>query len=67
MEPIECSFGNVKPGKIGFDLMHFNLHKTFATPMEEVAQSGPVAVTKIATFFAGYYSSESRMWLSSFL
>jgi glycine dehydrogenase subunit 2 len=24
--------GIVKPGKIGFDIMHFNLHKTFSTP-----------------------------------
>jgi glycine dehydrogenase subunit 2 len=24
--------GFVKPGKIGFDVLHFNLHKTFSTP-----------------------------------
>ncbi|GAB4520290.1 MAG: aminomethyl-transferring glycine dehydrogenase subunit GcvPB [Anaerolineae bacterium] len=24
--------GNVKPGELGFDVMHYNLHKTFSTP-----------------------------------
>src|SRR5690606_9285791 len=24
--------GNVKPGEMGFDVVHLNLHKTFATP-----------------------------------
>ncbi len=24
--------GIVKPGELGFDVMHYNLHKTFSTP-----------------------------------
>lgn len=29
---LNALLGVVKPGKIGFDVIHFNLHKTFATP-----------------------------------
>ena len=29
---LNALLGIVKPGKIGFDIMHYNLHKTFATP-----------------------------------
>jgi len=29
---LNALLGIVQPGKIGFDVMHFNLHKTFATP-----------------------------------
>jgi glycine dehydrogenase subunit 2 len=29
---LNALMGIVKPGKIGFDVMHFNLHKTFTTP-----------------------------------
>jgi glycine dehydrogenase subunit 2 len=39
--------GLVKPGEIGFDVMHFNLHKSFATPHGGGGPgSGPVGVTK---------------------
>ena len=39
--------GIVKPGDIGFDVMHFNLHKTFATPHGGGGPgSGPVGVRK---------------------
>jgi glycine dehydrogenase subunit 2 len=29
---LNASMGIVRPGDVGFDLMHFNLHKTFSTP-----------------------------------
>lgn len=29
---LNALLGIVKPGKIGFDVMHYNLHKTFSTP-----------------------------------
>ncbi|HQZ22991.1 MAG TPA: aminomethyl-transferring glycine dehydrogenase subunit GcvPB [Thermoflexales bacterium] len=39
--------GVAKPGEIGFDVMHFNLHKTFSTPHGGGGPgSGPVAVAK---------------------
>lgn len=27
--------GHARPGDMGFDTVHYNLHKTFSTPMEE--------------------------------
>ncbi len=37
--------GKARPGDMGFDLMHFNLHKTFSTPHGGGGPgSGPVAV-----------------------
>jgi glycine dehydrogenase subunit 2 len=37
----------VKPGEMGFDILHFNLHKTFSTPHGGGGPgSGPVAVKK---------------------
>lgn len=37
--------GKVRPGEMGFDVMHLNLHKTFATPHGGGGPgSGPVAV-----------------------
>ncbi|MCP4021172.1 MAG: glycine dehydrogenase subunit 2 [Desulfobacteraceae bacterium] len=39
--------GVVKPGEIGVDVLHLNLHKTFATPHGGGGPgSGPIAVTK---------------------
>jgi glycine dehydrogenase subunit 2 len=39
--------GISKPGEIGIDVMHFNLHKTFSTPHGGGGPgSGPVAVSK---------------------
>jgi len=29
---LNATLGVVRPGDVGFDLMHFNLHKTFSTP-----------------------------------
>lgn len=37
--------GIIKPGELGFDIMHFNLHKTFSTPHGGGGPgSGPVGV-----------------------
>jgi len=39
--------GVVKPGDLGFDVMHYNLHKTFSTPHGGGGPgSGPVAVNE---------------------
>ncbi len=39
--------GIAKPGEIGFDVMHYNLHKTFSTPHGGGGPgSGPVAVAE---------------------
>jgi glycine dehydrogenase subunit 2 len=47
--------GIVKPADLGFDVMHFNLHKTFSTPHGGGGPgSGPVAVTeRLAEFLPG--------------
>jgi glycine dehydrogenase subunit 2 len=47
--------GIAKPGEIGFDVMHYNLHKTFSTPHGGGGPgSGPVAVAKhLADFLPG--------------
>jgi glycine dehydrogenase subunit 2 len=42
---LNASLGIVRPGDVGFDLMHFNLHKTFSTPHGGGGPgSGPVGV-----------------------
>jgi glycine dehydrogenase subunit 2 len=44
--------GIVQPGKIGFDIMHLNLHKTFSTPHGGGGPgSGPVGVRKHLSAF----------------
>jgi len=44
---LNAQLGIVKPGKIGFDILHFNLHKTFSTPHGGGGPgAGAVAVTK---------------------
>jgi glycine dehydrogenase subunit 2 len=47
--------GIVKPADVGFDVMHFNLHKTFSTPHGGGGPgSGPVGVTaELARFLPG--------------
>jgi glycine dehydrogenase subunit 2 len=47
--------GRVAPGSLGFDIMHFNLHKTFSTPHGGGGPgSGPVAVrADLAEFLPG--------------
>lgn len=44
---LNAILGKVRPGDMGFDVMHINLHKTFATPHGGGGPgSGPVAVGK---------------------
>jgi glycine dehydrogenase subunit 2 len=44
---LNALMGYVKPGKIGADVMHINLHKTFSTPHGGGGPgAGPVAVVK---------------------
>ncbi len=47
--------GVVRPGDLGFDVMHYNLHKTFSTPHGGGGPgSGPVGVTeKLVDFLPG--------------
>lgn len=47
--------GVVKPGELGFDVMHYNLHKTFSTPHGGGGPgSGPVGVgEKLKPFLPG--------------
>lgn len=47
--------GAVKPGELGFDVMHYNLHKTFSTPHGGGGPgSGPVGVNeKLEPFLPG--------------
>jgi glycine dehydrogenase subunit 2 len=49
---LNALLGIVRPGDLGFDLMHFNLHKTFSTPHGGGGPgSGPVGVAeKLADF-----------------
>lgn len=52
---LNALLGIVRPGDLGFDVMHFNLHKTFSTPHGGGGPgSGPVGVTKqLADFLPG--------------
>lgn len=44
---LNAILGKVRPGEMGFDVMHINLHKTFATPHGGGGPgSGPVAVAE---------------------
>ncbi len=44
---LNALLGIVRPGDVGFDIIHFNLHKTFSTPHGGGGPgSGPVGVTK---------------------
>jgi glycine dehydrogenase subunit 2 len=47
--------GTVRPGDMGFDIVHLNLHKTFATPHGGGGPgSGPVAVSeRLVSFLPG--------------
>jgi glycine dehydrogenase subunit 2 len=52
---LNALLGVLRPGDVGFDLMHFNLHKTFSTPHGGGGPgSGPVGVAeKLADFLPG--------------
>ncbi|PKN72527.1 MAG: glycine dehydrogenase (aminomethyl-transferring) [Candidatus Cloacimonetes bacterium HGW-Cloacimonetes-3] len=68
---LNALMGIVQPGKIGFDVMHFNLHKTFSTPHGGGGPGcGPVGVVEklvpylpvpmIAKNDSGYYLDYSN-------
>lgn len=69
---LNAILGKVKPGDMGFDVMHMNLHKTFATPHGGGGPgSGPVGVSeRLAPYVptpivghdpeAGYYWMDER-------
>ncbi len=52
---LNALLGIVRPADLGFDVMHFNLHKTFSTPHGGGGPgSGPVGVTEaLAEFLPG--------------
>src|SRR5690606_38394184 len=52
---MNAMLGVAKPADLGFDVMHYNLHKTFSTPHGGGGPgSGPVAVgEKLAPFLPG--------------
>jgi glycine dehydrogenase subunit 2 len=52
---LNAIMGVVRPGDMGFDIVHMNLHKTFATPHGGGGPgAGPVAVTSVlAPFLPG--------------
>jgi glycine dehydrogenase subunit 2 len=52
---LNAIMGIAKPGELGFDVMHFNLHKTFSTPHGGGGPgSGPVGVSeKLVLFLPG--------------
>ena len=64
---LNALLGIVQPGKIGFDVMHFNLHKTFATPHGGGGPgSGPVGVVeKLAPYLPVPTIGLARMAISS--
>jgi glycine dehydrogenase subunit 2 len=49
---LNALLGRARPGDMGFDIMHYNVHKTFATPHGGGGPgAGPVGVTeKLASF-----------------
>jgi len=54
--------GVVRPGELGFDVMHFNLHKTFSTPHGGGGPgAGPVgAAKKLVPFLPGPYAVKNE-------
>lgn len=66
---LNAILGKVRPGDMGFDVMHLNLHKTFATPHGGGGPgSGPVAVGERLLPFLPIptvtYENDRYRWLS---
>ena len=41
---LNAVMGIARPGDMGFDIVHFNLHKTFTQPHGAAGRAGPIAV-----------------------
>ncbi len=67
---LNAILGKVRPGDMGFDVMHMNLHKTFATPHGGGGPgSGPVAVSQrllpyLPTPTVGKSAKDLYVWLT---
>ncbi len=66
---LNAILGAVRPGDMGFDIVHMNLHKTFATPHGGGGPgAGPVAVAaRLAEFLPGpraQHGGESFEWVT---
>lgn len=67
---LNAILGKTRPGDMGFDVMHMNMHKTFATPHGGGGPgSGPVAANeRLAPFLpvprVGLNTSQEYVWLS---
>ncbi len=68
---LNAILGKVKPGDMGFDVLHMNLHKTFATPHGGGGPgSGPVGVGErllpfLPTPMAGRGDQDDYRWLTT--
>jgi len=66
---LNAILGHVRPGDMGFDVMHLNLHKTFATPHGGGGPgAGPVAANKrlqpfLPTPIVAYNPADGYRWL----
>ena len=60
---LNAILGIVKPAELGFDVMHFNLHKTFSTPHGGGGPgAGPVgAIAALAPYLPGPIVAEERV------
>ena len=59
---LNAILGVVRPGDMGFDIVHMNLHKTFATPHGGGGPgAGPVAVSpRLVEFLPGPRATRAR-------
>jgi glycine dehydrogenase subunit 2 len=59
---LNALMGIARPGDLGFDVMHFNLHKTFSTPHGGGGPgSGPVGVSeRLAPFLPGPIAAKAE-------
>jgi glycine dehydrogenase subunit 2 len=68
---LNAILGKVRPGDMGFDVIHMNLHKTFATPHGGGGPgAGPVGVSErllpcLPTPFAGKQADGSYDWIDT--
>ena len=64
---LNALLGIAKPGELGFDVMHFNLHKTFSTPHGGGGPgSGPVGVSQaLAEFLPGPIVTAERCMIDT--